>query len=96
MSYAMSGTEREQFVAQHNTAYGSHSLKVMTVVVVILLPLVLAYQAWTYHVFRRPISRSEFLSRQPATQTRAARRRHPKPPRRLPATEPDGKRRPHR
>jgi cytochrome bd ubiquinol oxidase subunit II len=31
----------------------------MTVVVVIL-PLVLAYQTWTYYVFRRRVSRQEF------------------------------------
>ena len=29
----------------------------MTVVVVIFLPLVLAYQTWTYYVFRRRLSR---------------------------------------
>jgi cytochrome d ubiquinol oxidase subunit II len=32
----------------------------MTVVAIILLPVVLAYQSWTYYVFRRRISRSEF------------------------------------
>jgi cytochrome d ubiquinol oxidase subunit II len=30
------------------------------VVVIILLPVVLAYQTWTYYVFRRRVSRSEF------------------------------------
>ena len=34
----------------------------MTVVVVIFLPLVLAYQTWTYYVFRRRLSRREFLA----------------------------------
>ena len=43
-----------------NTAAGSYGLKVMTVVVVIFLPFVLAYQAWTYYVFRRRISRDDF------------------------------------
>ena len=33
----------------------------MTVVVVIFLPLVLAYQTWTYYVFRRRVSRDEFV-----------------------------------
>jgi cytochrome d ubiquinol oxidase subunit II len=32
----------------------------MTVVVIIFLPLVLAYQTWTYYVFRRRVSRQEF------------------------------------
>ena len=31
-----------------NTASGPYALKVMTVVVVVLLPVVLLYQAWTY------------------------------------------------
>jgi len=44
----------------HNTASGSYALKVMTVVVVIFLPLVLAYTAWTYYVFRRRISAEDF------------------------------------
>jgi cytochrome d ubiquinol oxidase subunit II len=44
----------------HNTASGAYSLKVMTVVVVIFLPFVLAYQTWTYYVFRRRISKQEF------------------------------------
>lgn len=29
----------------------------MTVIVIILLPVMLAYQAWIYYVFRRRISR---------------------------------------
>jgi cytochrome d ubiquinol oxidase subunit II len=49
----------------HNTASGAYSLKVMTVVVVIFLPFVLAYQTWTYYVFRRRISRQEFLPSPP-------------------------------
>jgi cytochrome bd-type quinol oxidase subunit 2 len=34
------------------TASGSYALKVMTIVAAVLLPLVLLYQGWTYHVFR--------------------------------------------
>jgi cytochrome bd ubiquinol oxidase subunit II len=45
----------------HNTASGGYSLKAMTVVVIIFLPFVLAYQTWTYYVFRRRISQQEFL-----------------------------------
>jgi len=47
----------------HNTASGSYSLGVMTVVAVISLPFVLAYQAWTYYVFRRRLMADSF--RQP-------------------------------
>jgi cytochrome bd ubiquinol oxidase subunit II len=35
-----------------NTASASYALTVMTVVLVVLLPVVLLYQGWTYHVFR--------------------------------------------
>ena len=35
-----------------NAASGHYALQVMTVVALIFLPMVLIYQAWTYHVFR--------------------------------------------
>ena len=35
-----------------NASSGHYSLVVMTVVAAVLLPVVLLYQAWTYHVFR--------------------------------------------
>jgi cytochrome d ubiquinol oxidase subunit II len=44
----------------YNTASGPYSLKAMTVVVLFFLPLVLAYQTWTYYVFRRRVSRDQF------------------------------------
>src|SRR5260370_4687056 len=56
----VSSTNAAYNLTVHNTASGGYSLKVMTVVVVILLPVVLAYQTWTYYVFRRRISRQEF------------------------------------
>jgi cytochrome bd ubiquinol oxidase subunit II len=46
----------------HNSASPSYSLKVMTVVALVLLPVVLAYTAWTYYVFRRRISEQDFRS----------------------------------
>jgi cytochrome bd ubiquinol oxidase subunit II len=39
-----------------NTASPPYPLKVMTVVAVILLPVVVVYQAWTYHIFKRRLS----------------------------------------
>jgi cytochrome d ubiquinol oxidase subunit II len=42
----------------NNTSSSSYALKVMTVVTVILLPVVVAYQAWSYYTFRRRISRT--------------------------------------
>jgi len=61
----VSSTNPAYNLTVHNTASGGYSLKVMTVVVIIFLPVVLAYQTWTYYVFRRRVSRKEFL---PATQ----------------------------
>ncbi|AEW05511.1 cytochrome bd quinol oxidase subunit 2 apoprotein [Sulfobacillus acidophilus DSM 10332] len=42
-----------------NAAANPYSLKVMTIVAITVLPLVLAYQAWTYWIFRRRISLNE-------------------------------------
>ncbi|MFT4081900.1 MAG: cytochrome d ubiquinol oxidase subunit II [Nocardioides sp.] len=39
-----------------NAAATSYTLKVMTIVAAIFTPLVLAYQAWTYWIFRKRIS----------------------------------------
>jgi cytochrome bd ubiquinol oxidase subunit II len=46
----------------HNSASPSYSLRVMTVVALILLPVVLAYTAWTYYVFRRRLSDKDFVT----------------------------------
>jgi cytochrome bd ubiquinol oxidase subunit II len=58
----VSSTSGAYNLTVHNTASDHYSLTAMTIVVVIFLPLVLLYQAWTYHVFRRRISRSEFTT----------------------------------
>jgi cytochrome d ubiquinol oxidase subunit II len=42
-----------------NTASSPYSLKVMTVTAAILFPVVLAYQGWTYYVFRRRVGATE-------------------------------------
>jgi cytochrome bd ubiquinol oxidase subunit II len=57
----VSSTSAADNLTVHNTASEPYSLKAMTVVVIILLPLVLAYQCWTYYVFRRRISREQFM-----------------------------------
>jgi cytochrome bd ubiquinol oxidase subunit II len=61
----VSSTNSAYNLTVHNTASTPYSLKAMTVVVVVFLPLVLLYQAWTYYVFRRRVSRSDF---QPAPE----------------------------
>jgi cytochrome d ubiquinol oxidase subunit II len=39
----------------YNASSGLYTLKVLTIVVVVFLPVVLAYQAWSYWVFRKRI-----------------------------------------
>jgi cytochrome d ubiquinol oxidase subunit II len=39
-----------------NTASPPYTLKVMTVVAVVLVPVVIVYQAWAYHIFRARLS----------------------------------------
>ncbi|HEX7267090.1 MAG TPA: cytochrome d ubiquinol oxidase subunit II [Streptosporangiaceae bacterium] len=60
----VSSTKAAYNLTVHNTASGAYSLKVMTVVAIVLLPVVLAYQSWTYYVFRRRVSKSDFEPRQ--------------------------------
>jgi cytochrome d ubiquinol oxidase subunit II len=42
-----------------NTASAPYALKVMTIVAVVFLPVVLVYQGWSYHVFRKRVSRED-------------------------------------
>jgi len=44
-----------------NTASGPTTLRLMTIVTVIFLPLVLAYQAWSYWIFRKRVSEKAHL-----------------------------------
>jgi cytochrome d ubiquinol oxidase subunit II len=94
----VSSTNPAYNLTVHNTASGGYSLKVMTVVVIILLPVVLAYQTWTYYVFRRRVSRSDFQpAPEPTTPSGAGGpAATPEGTTRLPAMDPDGKRRPYR
>ena len=62
----VSSTSPAYNLTVRNTASPPYSLKAMTIVVIIFLPLVLAYQTWTYYVFRRRVSASEFQSSGPA------------------------------
>ncbi len=44
----------------HNSASGAYALKVMSIVAIVFFPVVLAYQGWTYHVFRLRLSADRF------------------------------------
>ncbi|MCQ2011520.1 cytochrome d ubiquinol oxidase subunit II [Sporolactobacillus sp. STSJ-5] len=45
----------------YNSASGSYSLTVMTIVAVTLLPFVLGYSIWSYYVFRKRVSKEEHM-----------------------------------
>jgi cytochrome d ubiquinol oxidase subunit II len=52
----ISSTNTAYNLTVDNTASPPYTLKVMTVVAVILVPVVVVYQAWSYHVFRQRLS----------------------------------------
>jgi len=62
----VSSTSAANNLTAHNTASPAYPLKVMSVVAIILLPVVLIYQAWTYYVFRRRVSTQEFQQQAPS------------------------------
>ena len=43
-----------------NTSSSDYTLTVMTIVALILVPVVLLYQSWTYWVFRKRVSPEDF------------------------------------
>ena len=52
----ISSTNTAYNLTVSNSASPSYTLKVMTVVAVVLLPVIVAYQAWGYHVFKGRLS----------------------------------------
>jgi cytochrome d ubiquinol oxidase subunit II len=69
----VSSTNAAYNLTVNNSASGNYALTVMTVVAVIFFPLVLAYQGWSFHVFRArlkapsaPTSADPLLTTQPA------------------------------
>jgi cytochrome d ubiquinol oxidase subunit II len=52
----VSSTNPAYDITVGNAASGNYALKVMSVVAIVLFPVVLAYQGWTYHVFRRRVT----------------------------------------
>jgi cytochrome bd ubiquinol oxidase subunit II len=51
----ISSSNPEWSLTIYNTASGQYTLQVMTIVTVIFLPFVLAYQFWSYWIFRKRI-----------------------------------------
>jgi cytochrome bd-type quinol oxidase subunit 2 len=64
----VSSTSAANNLTAYNTASPAYPLKVMSVVAVVLLPVVLIYQAWTYYVFRRRVSAREFEPKTPSAE----------------------------
>jgi cytochrome d ubiquinol oxidase subunit II len=52
-----------------SAASAHYTLKVISIVAAILLPVILVYQAWTYHVFRQRLEGGEPVPAPPAEQT---------------------------
>jgi cytochrome d ubiquinol oxidase subunit II len=62
----VSSTSAANDLTVHNTTSSPYTLKVMTIIFALLLPVVVAYQAWTYHVFRRRLSATDVEEQEPA------------------------------
>ncbi len=58
----VSSTNHAYNLTVSNTASGSYALKLMTIVLGVLLPVVIAYQSYTYYVFRKRLSRDDFVA----------------------------------
>jgi cytochrome d ubiquinol oxidase subunit II len=56
----VSSTNHAYNLTVRGSASGSYALGVMTVVAAVLVPIVLLYTAWTYHVFRLRLSAEHF------------------------------------
>ena len=55
----VSSTDFANSLTTANASSAHYALKVMTIVAVIMVPIVLLYQAWTYHVFRARVGGEE-------------------------------------
>jgi cytochrome d ubiquinol oxidase subunit II len=52
----VSSSNPEWSLTIYNAASSPYTLRIMTIVALIFTPLVLAYQGWTYWVFRKRVS----------------------------------------
>jgi cytochrome d ubiquinol oxidase subunit II len=68
----VSSTNPSYSLTVEGTASSHYALQVMTWVAVVLLPVVLAYQAWTYVVFRRRLALPPAGSTEPSPSTQGA------------------------
>ncbi|MCK9196830.1 MAG: cytochrome d ubiquinol oxidase subunit II [Syntrophales bacterium] len=50
----------------YNASSSPYTLKIMTVVALLFVPMVMAYQLWVYWVFRRPVTKEDVLGNKDA------------------------------
>jgi cytochrome d ubiquinol oxidase subunit II len=60
-----SSTDAAFSLTVFNASSTTYTLTVMTIVALVLTPIVLLYQAWTYHIFRARIGRTSFEAKSP-------------------------------
>ncbi|MCI0477440.1 MAG: cytochrome d ubiquinol oxidase subunit II, partial [Anaerolineales bacterium] len=58
----ISSTDPKFNLTIHNASSTPYTLTIMTVVAVIFVPIVLAYQGWTYWVFRKRVSKKKLAA----------------------------------
>jgi cytochrome d ubiquinol oxidase subunit II len=52
----VSSTDAAYNLTVPNASSAPYALKVMTIVAIVFLPVVMIYQGWTYHVFRKRLA----------------------------------------
>jgi cytochrome d ubiquinol oxidase subunit II len=67
----VSSTNAANNLTVNNSASGHYALFVMTIVALIIFPVVLMYQGWSFHVFRARVSAPPAAADQSASQTAA-------------------------
>ena len=74
----VSSTNRAYNLTVSNAAAGHYSLVVMTIAAVLVFPIVLLYQGWSFHVFRGRVSApaAPAETEAPGTGLRRRRRSH--------------------
>jgi cytochrome d ubiquinol oxidase subunit II len=68
----ISSTNAAYDLTINNSASPPYSLKVMTVVAVVFLPVVVIYQSWGYHIFKKRLSVPRVDARDPRTHDPAS------------------------
>jgi cytochrome d ubiquinol oxidase subunit II len=69
----VSSTNSSYSLTVSSTASGNYALKVITVIALVMLPVVLTYQTWSYHVFHRRLTARSVASPAASDTTTAPR-----------------------